>query len=198
ARPACRDENCVAGVESVVAFADRRRCRALEHDEKDVTVVVRVYGHRMPGRPEEKGRVQILARDAPDRAAPVRLQQPDDRRVAVVIFQGARPVAPPSWHGNRVAVRSTAKRRTIAFVAGPKSGCNRLVRRSRVRNFRRPPRIEPDASDVELAALVANVPGAIYRCALDSRSGAGAGLERGADAPGNPVSDGKGRDVRVR
>jgi PAS domain S-box-containing protein len=42
------------------------------------------------------------------------------------------------------------------------------VKESGVRHFRRPPRIEPDARDVELAALVANVPGAIYRCALDA------------------------------
>jgi PAS domain S-box-containing protein len=47
------------------------------------------------------------------------------------------------------------------------SGYNRLVRESGVRRIRRPPRIEPNGRDVELAALVANVPGAIYRCALD-------------------------------
>jgi len=37
-----------------------------------------------------------------------------------------------------------------------------------VRHFRRPPRIEPNRRDAVLAALVANVPGAIYRCALDA------------------------------
>jgi hypothetical protein len=37
-----------------------------------------------------------------------------------------------------------------------------------VRHFRRPPRVELNGGDLELAALVANVPGAIYRCALDS------------------------------
>ena len=34
--------------------------------------------------------------------------------------------------------------------------------------FRRPRRVQPDERDRELAAIVANVPGAIYRCALDA------------------------------
>jgi PAS domain S-box-containing protein len=38
---------------------------------------------------------------------------------------------------------------------------------SAVERFRRPRRVEPDGRDRELAAIVANVPGAIYRCALD-------------------------------
>ena len=42
------------------------------------------------------------------------------------------------------------------------------MRQSRVRLFRRPPRAEPRGRDAELAALVANVPGAIYRCAHDA------------------------------
>jgi PAS domain-containing protein len=42
-----------------------------------------------------------------------------------------------------------------------------VVRDSAVRNFRRPRRVEADARDRELAAIVANVPGAVYRCALD-------------------------------
>jgi PAS domain S-box-containing protein len=42
------------------------------------------------------------------------------------------------------------------------------VKASAVRVLRRPRRIETDARDVELAALVANVPGAIYRCAIDA------------------------------
>ena len=48
-------------------------------------------------------------------------------------------------------------------------GCvyNALVRASAVRVLRRPRRVETDARDLELAALVANVPGAIYRCAID-------------------------------
>jgi PAS domain S-box-containing protein len=41
------------------------------------------------------------------------------------------------------------------------------VRESEVRQLRGPPRAEANGADVELAALVANVPGAIYRCALD-------------------------------
>jgi PAS domain S-box-containing protein len=41
------------------------------------------------------------------------------------------------------------------------------VRDSGVRQFRRPPRVQPNRRDAELAALVANIPGAIYRCALD-------------------------------
>jgi PAS domain S-box-containing protein len=41
------------------------------------------------------------------------------------------------------------------------------VSSSAVRHLRQPARVEPDARDVELAALIANVPGAIYRCALD-------------------------------
>ena len=41
------------------------------------------------------------------------------------------------------------------------------MRESRVQQYRRPPRIRQDHRDVELAALVANIPGAIYRCALD-------------------------------
>ncbi len=39
---------------------------------------------------------------------------------------------------------------------------------SAVGHFRRPARVERHGGDVELAALVANVPGAIYRCALDA------------------------------
>jgi PAS domain S-box-containing protein len=46
-------------------------------------------------------------------------------------------------------------------------GYNGCVRASGVRRFRRPPRVEPNRRDAELAALVANIPGAIYRCALD-------------------------------
>jgi PAS domain S-box-containing protein len=42
------------------------------------------------------------------------------------------------------------------------------VEESAVRRFRSPRRVEPDERDHELAALVANVPGAIYRCALDA------------------------------
>jgi PAS domain S-box-containing protein len=42
------------------------------------------------------------------------------------------------------------------------------VEESAVRRFRRPERVGPDERDRELAALVANVPGAIYRCALDA------------------------------
>ena len=38
---------------------------------------------------------------------------------------------------------------------------------SAVRHFRRPRRVEADEGDRELAAIVANVPGAVYRCALD-------------------------------
>jgi PAS domain S-box-containing protein len=41
------------------------------------------------------------------------------------------------------------------------------MRTSGVRQFRPPPRVEPNRRDAELAALVANIPGAIYRCALD-------------------------------
>jgi PAS domain S-box-containing protein len=41
------------------------------------------------------------------------------------------------------------------------------VTESGVRHFRTPPRVAGDERDVELAAIVANVPGAIYRCALD-------------------------------
>jgi PAS domain S-box-containing protein len=41
------------------------------------------------------------------------------------------------------------------------------VEDSAVRRFRSPRRVEPDGRNHELAALVANVPGAIYRCALD-------------------------------
>ncbi len=37
-----------------------------------------------------------------------------------------------------------------------------------VGRFRRPRRVEPEERDRELAAIVANVPGAIYRCALDA------------------------------
>ena len=48
-----------------------------------------------------------------------------------------------------------------------RSRYNRRVEASAVRHLRRPPRVEPNRRDVELAALVANVPGAIYRCALD-------------------------------
>ena len=39
---------------------------------------------------------------------------------------------------------------------------------SAVGRFRRPRRVETDERDRELAAIVANVPGAIYRCALDA------------------------------
>jgi PAS domain S-box-containing protein len=46
-------------------------------------------------------------------------------------------------------------------------GYNGCVRDSGVRQFRRPPRVQPNRRDAELAALVANIPGAIYRCALD-------------------------------
>ena len=42
-----------------------------------------------------------------------------------------------------------------------------MVKDSAVRHFRRPRRIEGDEVDRELAAIVANVPGAVYRCALD-------------------------------
>jgi len=42
-----------------------------------------------------------------------------------------------------------------------------LVKDSAVRHFRRPRRVEADEGDRELAAIVANVPGAVYRCALD-------------------------------
>jgi PAS domain S-box-containing protein len=42
------------------------------------------------------------------------------------------------------------------------------VRNSGVRHFRSPPRAELYGRDLELAALIANVPGAIYRCALDA------------------------------
>jgi PAS domain S-box-containing protein len=42
------------------------------------------------------------------------------------------------------------------------------VAESAVGRFRRPRRVQPDARDRELAAIVANVPGAIYRCALDA------------------------------
>jgi hypothetical protein len=42
------------------------------------------------------------------------------------------------------------------------------VRESGVSLFRRPQRVGTGARDLELAALVANVPGAIYRCALDA------------------------------
>jgi hypothetical protein len=48
----------------------------------------------------------------------------------------------------------------VAITAG--------VTESAVRHFRRPSRIELRGQDAELAALVANVPGAIYRCALDA------------------------------
>src|ERR687885_571682 len=48
-----------------------------------------------------------------------------------------------------------------------RSRYNASVEASAVRHLRRPPRVEPNRRDVELAALVANVPGAIYRCALD-------------------------------
>ncbi|HEY1366673.1 MAG TPA: PAS domain-containing protein [Gaiellaceae bacterium] len=41
------------------------------------------------------------------------------------------------------------------------------MRESEVRRLRGPRRAEANGADVELAALVANVPGAIYRCALD-------------------------------
>jgi PAS domain S-box-containing protein len=43
-----------------------------------------------------------------------------------------------------------------------------VVRDSAVRHFRQPRRVDADARDRELAAIVANVPGAVYRCALDS------------------------------
>jgi PAS domain S-box-containing protein len=42
-----------------------------------------------------------------------------------------------------------------------------VVRDSAVRHFRQPRRVDADARDRELAAIVANVPGAVYRCALD-------------------------------
>jgi PAS domain S-box-containing protein len=42
------------------------------------------------------------------------------------------------------------------------------MRESGVSLFRRPRRVDADAADVALAALVANVPGAIYRGALDA------------------------------
>jgi PAS domain S-box-containing protein len=41
------------------------------------------------------------------------------------------------------------------------------VRASRVRPFRHPARIESNGRDVDFAAVAANIPGAIYRCALD-------------------------------
>jgi len=50
-------------------------------------------------------------------------------------------------------------------------GCvryNQVVEDSAVGRFRRPRRVETDERDRELAAIVANVPGAIYRCALDA------------------------------
>ncbi len=45
---------------------------------------------------------------------------------------------------------------------------NVSVEDAAVGRFRRPRRVEPDERDRELAAIVANVPGAIYRCALDA------------------------------
>ena len=42
------------------------------------------------------------------------------------------------------------------------------MRKSAVRRFRSPSRAEANGGNVELAALIANVPGVIYRCALDS------------------------------
>jgi PAS domain S-box-containing protein len=60
---------------------------------------------------------------------------------------------------------SSARSEALHLTCG--SGYNRPVRASAVRHFRRPPLVEPNRRDVELAALVANVPGAIYRCALD-------------------------------
>lgn len=50
------------------------------------------------------------------------------------------------------------------------SGYNALVRAtSTVAQFRRPVRIKRTGRDGQLEALVANVPGAIYRCALDDK-----------------------------
>jgi PAS domain S-box-containing protein len=45
---------------------------------------------------------------------------------------------------------------------------NQAVEDSAVGRFRRPRRVETEERDRELAAIVANVPGAIYRCALDA------------------------------
>jgi PAS domain S-box-containing protein len=45
---------------------------------------------------------------------------------------------------------------------------NEAMENSTAERFRRPRRVEPDERDRELAAIVANVPGAIYRCALDA------------------------------
>jgi PAS domain S-box-containing protein len=45
---------------------------------------------------------------------------------------------------------------------------NEAVENSAAERARRPPRVEPGERDRELAAIVANVPGAIYRCALDA------------------------------
>jgi PAS domain S-box-containing protein len=45
---------------------------------------------------------------------------------------------------------------------------NQAVEDPAVGGFRRPRRVETDERDRELAAIVANVPGAIYRCALDA------------------------------
>ncbi len=42
-----------------------------------------------------------------------------------------------------------------------------MVKDSAVRHSRQPRRVEADEGDRELAAIVANVPGAVYRCALD-------------------------------
>src|SRR5207237_9086143 len=61
--------------------------------------------------------------------------------------------------------RSGGRESALHLTCG--SGYNRLVRGSVVRHLRSPPRVEPNRRDAELAALVANVPGAIYRCALD-------------------------------
>lgn len=72
-------------------------------------------------------------------------------------------------HGAPLGVRQTHHRSPDgALHLTCKSGYNVAVRESGVRLFRRPPRVEPHGRDLELAALVANVPGAIYRCALDA------------------------------
>jgi len=45
---------------------------------------------------------------------------------------------------------------------------NEAMENSAAERLRRPRSVEPDERDRELAAIVANVPGAIYRCALDA------------------------------
>jgi PAS domain S-box-containing protein len=71
------------------------------------------------------------------------------------------------------------------------------VKASGVRLFRSPSRVEANGGDVALAALVANVPGVIYRCALDRDWTMAMITDEVERLSGYPASDFLGNRVRT-